>query len=381
MSNRRTDLLDRAIDLHHRAIVVDTHCDTTQKLMDRAWRFDERHEHGHVDLPRLREGGVCAVFLAAWSPASGDAQTDIEAARAQLIRMRELTTEHTDALVFARCAEDIRSAKQSDRIAIVPVAEGGHLIGESLDALRRFHELGAAYLTLTHAEHTSWADSAGVHQPFEPRHDGLTSFGREVVRELNRLGMMVDVSHVSDKTFWDVMDTSGAPVIASHSSCRAVSPHRRNLSDEMIKAIASSGGVVQINFASLFIDPHHPPVDIAELKRRIREGTNLTNKVTDYETPLSCLADHFVHAIRLVGPQHVGIGSDFDGVPAVPREMTDCSMLPNLTAELLARGFSEIELQPVLGENVLRVMEACARLAAGNHVDVAPTAACPSPTG
>jgi membrane dipeptidase len=187
----------------------------------------------------------------------------------------------------------------------------------------------------------------------------LTDFGREVVREMNRLGMMVDVSHASDDAFRDVLATSVAPVIASHSSCRAVSPHRRNLTDEMLKAIAASGGVVQINFASLFIDPDHPKVDAAALNRRLAAGGELTAPLGAYRTPFHRLVEHFEHALRVAGPAHVGIGSDFDGVPALPEGMEDCSKLPDLTAAMLWRGASEDDLIGVLGENVLRVMEAC----------------------
>jgi membrane dipeptidase len=193
-------------------------------------------------------------------------------------------------------------------------------------------------------------------------HGGLTDFGREVVRELNHLGMMVDVSHVSDDTFWDVMETSSAPIVASHSSCRAVSPHRRNLNDEMIQAVARSGGVVQINFHAGFVDPTFPSIDPQVIHEWWESDPADRQPLTDHITPLSVLIDHFDHAIRLVGPDHVGIGSDFDGVPALPAGMEDCSKLPNLTAALLQRGYSEEDLKKVLGENVLRVMEQCQRV-------------------
>jgi MAF protein len=219
------------------------------------------------------------------------------------------------------------------------------------------------YLTLTHAFHTSWADSSGVHESLPPLHAGLTGFGREVVRELNRLGMMVDVSHVSDDTFWDVVEVSRAPVIASHSSCRAVSPHRRNLSDEMIKAIARSGGVVQINFAAAFVDPTFPPIDPGVMEYWSTRGGFEASPYAGHVTPLSILADHFDHAMALVGPDHVGIGTDFDGVSAVPQGMEDCSKLPYLTAELLRRGHREDDLAKVLGANFLRVLDTCQSMA------------------
>jgi len=214
-------------------------------------------------------------------------------------------------------------------------------------------------MTLTHAAHTDWADSSGVHQELAPRHGGLADFGREVIREMNRLGMMVDLSHVSDATIRDVLSTSAAPVLASHSSCRAVSPHRRNLSDELIQAIARSGGTVQINFHPRFVDPNFPPIDEKLIAEWWHGGGVLRKPLTDHRTPLSTLVDHFEHAIRLVGYEHVGIGSDFDGIPAVVEGMEDCSKLPALTAELLQRGHREDDLTKVLSENVLRVMERC----------------------
>ena len=183
-----------------------------------------------------------------------------------------------------------------------------------------------------------------------------------MVRELNRLGMMVDISLASDDTFWDVLKVSTAPIIATHSSCRSVSPHRRNLSDDMIRAVADCDGVVQINFAAAFIDANHPPIDRDAILRWIADGGVTKKPLTDHVTPLSVLVDHFDRALQLVGPDHVGIGTDFDGVPSLPADMMDCSMLPNLTAALMQRGYSDGDLSKVLGENVLRVMDACAQI-------------------
>lgn len=355
--------LEQARALHRRAIVIDTHCDTTQRLLDPQWEIGQRDERGHVDLPRMREGGVGAMFLAVYARGPVEPGEGVRRARAQMARIQETVSQHERDLVLARSADDIRAAHAQGRIAIVLAIEGGYLIEDSLDVLREYHAAGAAYLTLTHSFHTSWADSSGVHEPLEPLHGGLTDFGREVVRELNHLGMMVDVSHVSDDTFRDVMETSRAPVVATHSSCRAVAPHRRNLSDDMIRAIARSGGIVQINFASAFVDPKYPEVDPKAIAAYRREGGALPQVIADHVTPLSVLADHFDHALRLVGPEHVGIGSDFDGVLAVPAGMEDCSRLPNLTAMLLERGYSEDDLRKVLGENVLRVMKECQEVA------------------
>ena len=354
--------LVRAKNLHRNAIVIDTHCDTTQRLLQSDWDFSTRHDDGHVDIPRLREGGISGLFLAVYTPTVSKIGAAVAASRTQIERIHQTMRLYNASLALARTADEIRRAKVDGKIAVLIGIEGGHLIEDSLDVLREFHERGAAYLTLTHAFHTSWADSSGVHEELPPLHGGLTDFGREVVRELNHLGMMVDVSHVSDDTFWDVMETSSAPIVASHSSCRAVSPHRRNLNDEMIQAVARSGGVVQINFHAGFVDPTFPSIDPQVIHEWWESDPTDRQPLTDHITPLSVLIDHFDHAIRLVGPDHVGIGSDFDGVPALPDGMGDCSKLPNLTAALLQRGYSEEDLKKVLGENVLRIMEQCQRV-------------------
>jgi membrane dipeptidase len=352
------EYLTRARELHQRAVVIDTHCDTTQRLADAQWDPSKRHDTGHVDIPRLREGGVDAVFFAVWKRGPVEAGKGSAAAREQIQRIYETVRRH-DELVIARSAADVRKARDNGRIALLIAIEGGYLIEDSLDTLREYHRAGARCMTLTHAFHTSWADSSGVHEALEPLHGGLTDFGRAVVREMNRLGMIVDVSHASDDTFWDVISTSVAPVVATHSSCRTVSPHLRNLTDEMMKAIAATGGTVQINFCASFVDPEFPPIPREVLERLMKSEGACTGPITDHITPLSTLADHFEHALQLIGPNHVGIGSDFDGVPQLPEGMEDCSKLPYLTAELLRRGYREGELATVLGENVLRVMDRC----------------------
>lgn len=366
MNDTTNDYLQRAIALHREAVVIDTHCDTTQRLADPAWSITQRDQYGHVDLPRLREGGVDALFFAAYAPELEKPGDGIAAATTQIARIHDVAARHADQITLARSAFDVRVAKEAGKVALLVAVEGGHLIEDSIEVLGEYHDKGAMYLTLTHSFHTSWADSSGVRVDLAPRHGGLTDFGREVVRALNRLGMMVDVSHVSDATFRDVLETSSAPIIASHSSCRAVAPHRRNLSDEMIRAIAGTGGVVQINFALHFVDPAAPPLSDDAIRQWLDGGGVLREPLTDHVTPLSVLVDHFDHALQLVGPEHVGIGSDFDGVPALPTGMEHCGKLPHITAALLARGYTEAQLVPMLGENVLRVMDACA--AAATHL-------------
>lgn len=355
--------LEAACRLHADSVVLDSHCDTTMRLGQPGWDFSARHTDGHVDIPRLREGGIAAVVLAIYASGPLDPGEGPKAARQQFDVIERTIASHPGELVLARTAADVRAAKTQGRIAILVGVEGGYLIDDSLDILREFHQRGAIYLTLTHSFHTSWADSSGVHADLSPLHGGLTDFGRQVICELNRLGMLVDVSHVSDQTFWDVMETSRGPVIASHSSCRAVSPHRRNLSDEMIRATAEKRGVVQINFAAAFVDPDFPSVDQAVLDYWSTRGGFAASPYARHVTPLSVLADHFDHAIKLVGADHVGIGSDFDGVGALPRGMGDCSKLPYLTAELLRRGHREEDLKKVLGLNFLRVLNECQEVA------------------
>lgn len=351
--------LAQALALHRKATVIDSHVDTTQRTLNPEWDFSRRHEDGHVDLVRLREGGVSGVFFAVFALPNSEPGACVAAAKAQFAAIHRTIESHANKMTLCRTADDVHRARASGKLAALPAIEGGHLIECSLDVLREFRDRGAVYMTLTHAAHNDWADSAGVHAELPPRHGGLTDFGRQVIREMNRLGMMVDVSHVSDDTVRDVLEASSAPVIASHSSCRAVSQHRRNLSDELIRAIADRGGVVQINFHPGFIDPDFPEIPESAIAEWWHGGGVMRKPLTDHRTPLSLLVDHFDHAIELVGYDHVGIGSDFDGIPAVTEGMEDCSKLPFLTAELLRKGHREADLIKVLGQNILRVMDAC----------------------
>ncbi len=353
----KPESLERARKLHARNILLDSHVDTTQHLAKRDLSI--RNENGHLDIPRLHEGGVSAVIFAIWAAKPKNPGDGVRAAREQIESIRELMKKHDADLRPATTAKEIREVRDSGRIAVPIAIEGGYLIEDSLEILRQYREAGAVYLTLTHGFHTTWADSAGVMEDLAPHHGGLTEFGKEVIRELNRIGMLVDVSHVSDDTLKDVLDIAEAPIVATHSSCRAVNDHRRNLPDDLMKEIAATGGVVQINFSAPFIDPEFPTIDPAEYMRWWEAGG--IGPLTDYESPLENLIDHFDHAIRLIGPEHVGIGSDFDGVAALPHGMGECSQLPYLTASLFERGYGEKELAPLLGENFLRVMTACGR--------------------
>jgi membrane dipeptidase len=288
-------------------------------------------------------------------------------------------------LVMAYSAADIRRAKKGKKIAALMGIEGGHAIENSLFALRDFYRLGVRYMTLTHNNTNDWADACCD----TSRHNGLSDFGKEVVREMNRIGMLVDISHVSDKTMSDVLDISTAPVIASHSSARALAARPRNIPDDLLRRIAKNGGVVMINFYPVFID--QKAIEASEArnvrlkpqrdalnerykndpKRLDEELTKLNEANPLPPTPLSVLVDHFDHVAKVAGIDHVGIGSDFDGVPYLPEGMKDIAQLPNLTYELLRRGYSERDVRKVLGENFLRAFAEAERVAArasGGHI-------------
>ena len=384
---RRSPEYTPARALHFDSIVIDTHVDTTPKFQDPGWSFAERHEDGHVDLPRLREGGQDAVFWSIYMGRTEGRGAAIREAVERIDAVHELVRRYPDDLALATTADELRRAVQQGKIASLMGIEGGHIIENSLPALRTLHRLGARYLTLTHSFHTAWADSSGTNDVPEPEHGGLTPFGEDVVRELNRLGMMVDVSHVSDDTFFDAVRVSSAPVVASHSSARAVADHPRNMSDEMLRALSRNGGVVMINFYSGYVDAGLVE-PIRSLFRRLgpqiaalrdqhaddprARGTAFDRLLGEQEIPattLSVLLDHFDHAIRVAGPEHVGIGSDWDGVVSMPQGLEDVSKLPALTRGLLERGHSADTVRGILGENLLRVMvqvEAAAGESASN---------------
>ena len=379
----------RALRVHREAIVLDTHADTTPHFQDPDWDFAARHpkSDSDIDLPRAREGGLDVQF---WSIYVGKVEGDGRAIREALERIDsvwEMARRHPADVVVATDVAGIRRGVAEGKLVSLMGVEGGHMIEDKLSILRDFYRLGVRYMTLTHSFHTKWADSAGMGAaPLPPEHGGLTPFGVEVVREMNRLGMMVDVSHVSDQTFWDALRASEAPVIASHSSCRAVFDHPRNLTDDMLRALAAKGGVVMINYYPGYTDPVAAPKIADWFKRHGEELAALRNKYAGdmkqmteamkamaAEDPLpqgslDALLDHFDHALRVAGEDHVGLGSDFDGVPSFPAGLDEVSLLPNLTAGLLKRGWSEDVVRKVLGENLLRtfaqVEEVAARLSA-----------------
>jgi membrane dipeptidase len=392
MIARADDVATRAHKLHAEAIVVDAHLDAPDQLATRWADVATRGATDHFDLPRARAGGLTAPFFSIYVAAS---YADNGAAR-RAIELIDLTHRvvdgHPKELTLAATVAEIRAAKQAGKLAILMGIEGGHAIEDSLAVLREMYRAGVRYMTLTHTNTNHWADSSGpFYEPdFDPRksavHGGLTAFGKDVVKEMNRLGMIVDISHVSDATLRDVLVVSRAPVMASHSSCRAISNMPRNLTDSQIKEIAGKGGLVMINVGSGFLDQKVYDQFVARLART--KPAYLKLKATYAKDParlraeLQALArkqpklpravwtkvvEHIEHVIAVGGADAVGIGADFDGIEDPPVGFEDVSLYPKLSEELLRRGHSEAQVKKVLGENFLayfaRVEATKARLA------------------
>jgi membrane dipeptidase len=340
----------RVRQVHRSALLIDTHNDVTSKTVN-GFDIGPRTVEGHTDLARLKEGGVGAIFFAVYVDASFLSKNNSASRALQMIDTvrHDIIERYPSDFALALTANDIEAVRKRGKVAALMGIEGGHAIEDSLRLLRAFYSLGVRYMTLTHTNSNNWADSSGdVHKPEVKHHNGLTAFGKEVVAEMNRLGMIVDVSHIADKTFWDVLNESRAPVFASHSSCRAISNIPRNMTDEMIVAMAKKGGVIQINFGSQFLSQASADADSAR-----RAGQ------PDKKIPQAALADavtHIEHVIKIAGIDAVGIGSDFDGVSSVPVGLEDVSRFPNLTRALLERGFSPKDIHKIYGGNTLRLM-------------------------
>jgi membrane dipeptidase len=358
---------ERAVRLHRSAIVIDTHADTTSRTLDHAFDVGPRAKDGHMDVPRIREGGLAAQFFAVY--VAQDYAPDKAAHRAMemidTVRT-DIVGKHPNDFVLATSVADIQRAKQSGKIAALMGIEGGHAIEDSLRLLRQFYNLGIRYMTLTHNNTNNWADSSRD----AAKHNGLTDFGRQVVAEMNRLGMIVDVSHVSDKTMLDAVAVSKAPVIASHSSVKALANVPRNMNDDLIRALAKNRGVMMINFNCGFISQRYADEDakrskdhadeIKQIQERFKGDDDAATAEINRKWPvkrptLGDVADHFDYVKKLVGGvDNLGLGSDFDGVPCVPEGLDDVAHLPDLTAELMRRGYTDAELTKILGANLLR---------------------------
>ncbi len=359
------------------AILIDTHDDVTSKTVD-GYNIATPNKSGQTDLARMK-GFLGAEFFAVYVGAEY-VEGNHSANRAlQMIdtTRTDIIAAHPNDFVFATTAGEIVAAHKQHKIAALMGIEGGHAIEDSLRLLRDYYALGVRYMTLTHFNTNNWADSQGdFDDPKVKHHDGLTPFGKDVVREMNRLGMMVDISHTADKTFYDALEVSTAPIIASHSSCRAVSNHTRNLTDDMIRALAAKGGTMQINFDCAYLSQHYldasKPI-MAELRPRLQEARKIEDpvarvaaidKIEEESTaklPPATLADvvaQIDHAVKIGGIDHVGIGTDFDGVGCVPKELSSYAEFPALTRALLEKGYSASDIKKIYGGNILRVMRA-----------------------
>ena len=353
--------------LHAQNIGMDSHIDTAQRvLIDRA-DITQRSPVGHVDLPRLKEGGVNAPFFALWVPTYYKGAEAIRRTLDLRDAMQRLFDTHAELIAPALTASDVERITRSGRIAAILTVEGGHQIDNDLAVLRMYHRLGVRSMTLTHFRNTDWADSSTD----TPAHNGLTAFGKEVVREMNRLGMIVDVSHVSDKTFYDTLEVSTKPVIATHSSCRALSDVVRNMTDDMLKALAKNGGVIGINFGEGFVNQKDAEQLKADITAATAEPPALTGKaLDDYAAEefrrdmkahpvfasVDDVVEHVDHAVKVAGIDHVGIGSDFDGISSPPKGLEDISKMPALKAALKKKGYSDDDLKKIFGLNTLRVL-------------------------
>jgi membrane dipeptidase len=367
---------ERARRLHFDSIVVDGHADTISRFLDDGEDLGAETGRGHLDLPRMKRGGLDCQFLSCWvEPKYVDRGQSARRCLRMIDAVKRWAAACPDRLELARGAADVRRIAAAGKIAGILAIEGGHAIEEDLALLRLYHELGVRYLTLTWNNPISWAWPARA----KGTDVGLSAFGREVVREMNRLGMLVDLSHGSEKTFADALETSSVPVICSHSCARALCDHPRNLRDDQLRALARNGGVVGVNFYSGFLSrafveskrglDERDDADRAALRERLRDDParldeELRKASRAYDAaegalprpPFAVLLDHLEHIARVAGIDHVGLGSDFDGVGALPEGLDDGEDLPLLTEGLLGRGFSESDIRKILGENFLRVL-------------------------
>jgi len=370
----------RARAIHDSAIVIDTHEDTPQRFLDENYDIGSTDpgDTDFISLDKAHAGNLDALFFSIFVGASTNQGHFARRAFDLIDSVYDQAARHPDRMVMAFSADDIERAHEQHKLAALMGIEGGHAIENDLRLLRDFYRLGVRYMTLTHTTTNEWADSCGdLNDLTIPHHNGLTDFGKQVVLEMNRLGMMVDVSHVSDKTFWDVIAVSKAPIIASHSSARALLDSPRNLSDDMLRAMAKNGGVVNGAFPGNFLDEAFDQEVYAQHQRMVvavkehiakRQAAGLPVTSEDAErfsrgwldenrikrAPLKSLIDHIDHVAKVAGVDHVGLGSDFDGPNFFPEGMDSAADLPKITQALLDRGYSAEDIRKVLGGNLLR---------------------------
>ena len=364
-----------ARDIHYSALVVDTHSDSLAWPTRHGVDIGQRQEETHMDLPRMKEGNQNVQFFACFaSPSWIEKKKVVQVTLDYMDSFHTLMQNYPEQIEQATTADDVRRITDAGKLAGILCIEGGHSIDDDLSILRMYHRLGARYMTLTWNNTNNWAD--GVLD--EPRHEGLNHFGREVVREMNRLGMLVDISHVAPATFWDAIATTTKPVIASHSSAKAICAAPRNLEDDQIRAVADNGGVIGVNYEITFVGEAYRtakdtvdeekadeskraekdhPAESGGLKNALREiDESHDEKVDELSKPhYTEIVDHIDHMVSVAGVNHVGLGSDFDGA-TMPEGMEDCTKVPLITDELLRRGYGESDVRKILGENFMRVM-------------------------
>jgi membrane dipeptidase len=366
------------IAVHQSAIVIDTHADTPQRFVDEHWDFTDPLNGGMLNYDSARQGNLAAQFFSIWvDPSQYSANASAHRTLSLIDGTLEQVRKHPDKLQLCLSSDDILVAHQQEKLAVLMGIEGGHSIEDDLGLLRDFYRLGVRYMTLTWSNTNNWADSSGdIDDEKVHHHNGLTPFGKQVVAEMNRLGMMVDISHVSDKTFWDTIATTRTPIIASHSSARALTHSGRNMTDEMLLAMKKNSGVVMVNFFPAFIDENWRKAwaEQSPERKKAQEALALPYKAKglpvpytasdkiDREfaakigrAPFNSLIDHFDHVIKIAGIDHVGIGTDFDGIPVPPAEIDSAADLPKITTALIARGYTAEDMHKLLGGNLLRV--------------------------
>ena len=370
----------KARAIHDSALIIDTHADTPQRFLDE--NFDlgstDPNDVGHISLDKAKRGNLGAEFFSIWVDPETNKGHFAQHTFDLIDSVYEQAAHHPDRMMMAFSTADIERAHKEHKLAALMGIEGGHSIENDMHLLRDYYRLGVRYMTLSWSNTNEWADSSGDINDFKVQHhNGLTDFGKQVVLEMNRLGMMVDISHVADKTFWDAIATTKAPVIASHSSARALTNAPRNMTDDMLRAVAKNGGVVQVNFFSGFLDEDYRKASAAQSKdqaaaiQKYIDSLRAEGKPVNYievnrldrewmakipRPPFKVLIDHIDHIAKVAGIDHVGLGSDFDGVSgATPQGMDSAADLPKITQALLDRGYSADDIKKILGGNILRV--------------------------
>jgi membrane dipeptidase len=377
----------KAREIHNSAIVIDTHADTPQRFLDENWDIGstDPNDYGNLSLDKAKAGNLGAEFFSIWVDPVPNQGHFARHTLDLIDSVYEQAAHHPDRMMMAFSVDDIERAHREHKLAALLGIEGGHSIENDVRLLRDFYRLGVRYMTLSWSNTNEWADSSGdIDNPKVEHHNGLTDGGKQIVLEMNRLGMLVDISHVADKTFYDAIAVSKAPVIASHSSARALSNHPRNMTDDMLRAVAKNGGVVQVNFYNAFIDENYRKAEDAQKKDRDaaikaytdqlkaagKTGSDLSTDRLEREwaakiprPPLSSLIDHIDHIAKVAGIDHVGLGSDFDGVSgATPAGIDSAADLPKITQALLDRGYSADDIRKILGGNILRVFREAERV-------------------